>query len=478
MTQSKGSNRHRAWLFCSVMWSASSASAYTQTTIREALAEAKRASLRCEKFVVFTREGGGAEHYISALNTHPHVSVVDEVFGTRREEVLDGLFLHDNALATKTLDEWADDVWHWAAARKGYTTTHPVKCALGVKMIDYEMGGMETVRMFAEDQTIRKIVMQRYNVTEEWSEVLAARSHKIRMENASHYPSPPYPQLPPSAYSKSLMQLAEFNQANESLYNASRFWPPFAAPPEAPPSPPNPEHSPPPKAYPSGEDLQATYDPFEPVTKHKRREKLLGKSLSTSRKRGKRGLLAQQAALSVSGDITKDVTKLHGASRRSLASSPGKWRGLLPENDDDNVVQVLRNDHGQRTTGRWPHVTEPQRVPKCRVQTCMLADYLPLNHAWYRYLADLRREALHTPHRDHFWLHLSSEECADSCLYPSALKRTIQFLQMGLSEPLSDCAIYRENSCRVITPAQDVCSQSDPRRRSTMIAALRGFSVT
>ncbi|KAK3240334.1 hypothetical protein CYMTET_49824 [Cymbomonas tetramitiformis] len=140
---------------------------------------------RCTKFVIFTREGAGSDQLIDALNLHPDISVVGEAFGVERSYVMKGLGIQEAELNDMTLDLWANEVWRYAAAMKGFGAVLPIRCAIGFKLVDYNMGGMETTRMFAEDLRIQKIVYEQTNVTHEWEIVQQSiAAHELQVYSA------------------------------------------------------------------------------------------------------------------------------------------------------------------------------------------------------------------------------------------------------------------------------------------------------
>jgi hypothetical protein len=71
--------------------------------------------------------------------------------------VVDGLKVAEGSMQAKTIRHWAEDAFTWAAGKKGFTDLAPIQCAVGFKLVDWEMGGYDTARMLAEHPKIRKV---------------------------------------------------------------------------------------------------------------------------------------------------------------------------------------------------------------------------------------------------------------------------------------------------------------------------------
>lgn len=72
--------------------------------------------------------------------------------------MVDGLKVPEGSIETKTIRHWAEDAFTWAAGKKEFTDLNPIQCAVGFKLVDWEMGGYDTARMIAEHPKIHKVL--------------------------------------------------------------------------------------------------------------------------------------------------------------------------------------------------------------------------------------------------------------------------------------------------------------------------------
>jgi hypothetical protein len=95
---------------------------------------------------------------MKVLDSLPEVSVAFDPFGSGQDEVMKHFKIEEPTMYTKNIHDWADDVFTYAAAKKEYDNLTPAQCAIGFKLIDYQMGGMHTARMLAESPHIYKVI--------------------------------------------------------------------------------------------------------------------------------------------------------------------------------------------------------------------------------------------------------------------------------------------------------------------------------
>mmetsp|Transcript_32505 Transcript_32505/g.45080 ORF Transcript_32505/g.45080 Transcript_32505/m.45080 type:complete len:379 (+) Transcript_32505:74-1210(+) len=128
------------------------------------------ASLRCHRFVLFAHSGHGGNHLAKVLDHHPEISMLYNPFGDGLEAVQKGMQFDSEAMKTKTIRLWMEDVFTFAAKKKLFDDVNPPRCAVGIKITDSERGGMDTARMLAEHPSVIKIILERRNVTAEYEE--------------------------------------------------------------------------------------------------------------------------------------------------------------------------------------------------------------------------------------------------------------------------------------------------------------------
>eukprot|EP00241_Pyramimonas_parkeae_P005478 CAMPEP_0114248588 /NCGR_PEP_ID=MMETSP0058-20121206/13654_1 /TAXON_ID=36894 /ORGANISM="Pyramimonas parkeae, CCMP726" /LENGTH=378 /DNA_ID=CAMNT_0001362007 /DNA_START=268 /DNA_END=1404 /DNA_ORIENTATION=+ len=141
------------------------------------------ASEHCTRFVVFAREGSGANHFMKVLDSFPDVSALQgDPFGAGRHEIVDAMHgaVYERGInERRTIRHWMEDAYTWAAERKAFTP-HTVRCAVGFKLADYQMGSMDTARMLAEHPKVKKIVLERRDLKVDYQDHLAAVAEAAR----------------------------------------------------------------------------------------------------------------------------------------------------------------------------------------------------------------------------------------------------------------------------------------------------------
>eukprot|EP00239_Pterosperma_sp_CCMP1384_P006571 CAMPEP_0197843484 /NCGR_PEP_ID=MMETSP1438-20131217/381_1 /TAXON_ID=1461541 /ORGANISM="Pterosperma sp., Strain CCMP1384" /LENGTH=478 /DNA_ID=CAMNT_0043453667 /DNA_START=433 /DNA_END=1869 /DNA_ORIENTATION=- len=395
------------------------------------MSEAKEARKRCAKFVVLTRETSGGDHFMVTIDQHPDVSALyHEPFGRGKEDLQVSLKLTHEQMEDYHLDDWADLAWEFAAARKGFNSTWPIRCAIGFKVLDYQMGGIDTGVMLAEDPEIYKIVLERQHVAEEWekfnqkleshrqdAEELARRRREFERKKLGEWDKEKYRKR------KEDQQLRREYEQNQTITWMKTMVQMNDDPPAPPPIPVSPAPGDA-RARAQHEHLDQLHDRVESM----RRDELMARGLPTR---------------------DNYEAKWEADLQHKLRTSQ------RPHPPDVRVQPRDRRGH-RRLLGRpiinppskWPRLLERTLTPKCRVNECELSDHLELHRAWYTMLREKLRAAGMT------WMENISEDMEDVCKWPKVLEHTFQYLRVDPYTTMWDCDLFPEPTCLVQQPVR------------------------